>query len=252
MGALEGKVALVTGAAGGIGRASAQIFAREGANVIVADIQDDGGEETVTLIKDAGGDATFVHTDVTKSDEVQNMVRFALDTYGRLDCAHNNAGIPVGGHPLAETPDEDWDRAIAVMLTAVFLCMKHEIPPMLEQGGGAIVNTSSGAGLVGYPGTPGYVAAKHGVLGLTKVAALDYGAQGIRVNAVCPGTVWSPMVHNAVDGNSGIEEYLKSLHPIGRLGESAEVAEAAVWLCTGAASFVLGHALSVDGGYVIH
>jgi NAD(P)-dependent dehydrogenase (short-subunit alcohol dehydrogenase family) len=252
MGALEGKVALVTGAAGGIGRASAEIFAREGARVVVADIQDGGGEETVRLIKDAGGDATFVHTDVTRSDDVQNMVRAALERYGRLDCAHNNAGIAVGGHPLAETPDQDWDRAIAVMLTAVFLCMKHEIPPMLRQGGGAIVNTSSGAGLVGYPGTPGYVAAKHGVLGLTKVAALDYGAQGIRVNAVCPGTVWSPMVDNAVNGDPKIEEYLKSLHPIGRIGESAEVAEAAVWLCTGAASFVLGHALSVDGGYVIH
>jgi NAD(P)-dependent dehydrogenase (short-subunit alcohol dehydrogenase family) len=249
---LEDKVAIVTGAAGGIGRASARAFAREGARVAVVDIDDEPGHETVELIRQTGGEAAYVHADVSRSDEVQAMVATTVSTFGRLDVAHNNAGIAVGGQPLADTPEEDWHRAIDVMLTGVFLCMKYEIPEMLKAGAGAIVNTASGAGLVGYPGTSGYVAAKHGVVGLTKVAALDYGRLGVRVNAVCPGTVWSPMVHDTVDGDPAIEEYLVGLHPIGRIGQSEEVAEAAVWLCTDAASFVLGHAMSVDGGYVIH
>jgi len=252
MATLEEKVAVVTGAAGGIGRASARAFAREGARVVVVDIADDLGHETVELIRQGGGEAVYVHADVSRSDEVQAMVAATVSAFGRLDVAHNNAGVAVGGQPLADTPEEDWHRAIDVMLTGVFLCMKYEIPEMLKLGAGAIVNTASGAGLVGYPGTSGYVAAKHGVLGLTKVAALDYGRLGVRVNAVCPGTVWSPMVHQAVGGDPAVEEYLVGLHPIGRIGESEEVAEAAVWLCSDAASFVLGHALSVDGGYVIH
>ena len=182
---------------------------------------------------------------------VDAMVRAAVDTYGGLDSAHNNAGIATGGPPLAEFPDDDWDRAMAVMLTGVYHCMKREIPAMLERGGGSIVNTASGTGLVGSPGQAAYVAAKHGVLGLTKVAALDYGKRGVRVNTICPGTASSPMVDAAVAANPALDEYLTSLHPIGRIGTAEEIAEAAVWLCTDAASFVLGVALPVDGGYVI-
>ena len=251
MAALEGKVALVTGAAAGIRRASAQCFARQGAQVVVADVDPDGGEATVQLIQGQGGEATFVRADVSSRDDVVEMVRATVSRYGGLDCAHNNAGIAGGGRPLAEFRDDEWDRAIGIMLTGVYQCMKHEIPAMLERGGGAIVNTASGAGLIGFPGQAGYVAAKHGVIGLTKVAALDYGAQGIRVNAVCPGTARTPMVERAVSSDPVLAEHLVSLHPIGRIGTADEIAAAAVWLCTDAASFVLGVALPVDGGYVI-
>ena len=251
MGTLDGKVALVTGAARGLGRATAQIFAREGARVVIVDVQREGGEETVGLIKDAGGNAAFVAADVSSPSDVQAMVRAAVGTYGSLDCAVNNAAIEGGGRPLAETSEEDWNRSIAVNLTGVFLCMKFEIPAMLDRGGGAIVNVSSGGGLVGTPGSAGYIAAKHGVLGLTKVAALDYGARGIRVNAICPGAMWTPMLRAAADKEPQHVERLTGMHPIGRIAEPEEVGEAAVWLCTNAASFVLGHAFSVDGGYVI-
>lgn len=251
MGALEGKVAVVTGAAMGIGRASALAFAREGSAVVVADIDEDGGRATVELVEGAGGQASFVRTDVSVKADVEAMVAHAVDTYGGLDCAHNNAGIAAPMVPLADYPDDGWDRTIAVMLTGVYLCLKAEIPRMLERGGGAIVNTASGVGLVGYPNQAAYTASKHGVLGLTKVAALDYGAQGVRVNAICPGTARTPMVEEAVRNFPEIDEQLKQLHPIGRIGEAEEIAEAAVWLCSPAASFVLGVALPVDGGYVI-
>ncbi len=249
--ALAGKVALVTGAAMGIGRASAQLFAREGATVVVADIDEDGGRATVTLIEDAGGRAAFVRADVSVKADVEAMVQFAVDTFGGLDCAHNNAGIAAPMAPLADYSDDAWDRTIGVMLTGVYLCMKAEIPRMLERGGGAIVNTASGVGLVAYPNQAAYTASKHGVIGLTKVAALDYGALGIRVNAICPGTARTPMVDAAIRYDPSIDAHLKSMHPIGRIGEASEVAEAAVWLCTPAASFVLGVALPVDGGYVV-
>ncbi|MFC1925355.1 glucose 1-dehydrogenase [Chloroflexota bacterium] len=252
MGTLDGKVALVTGAGAGLGRESARIFAREGARVIVVDIHREDGEETVKLIKDAGGEATFTASDVSISSDVQAMVQVAVDTYGGLDCAINNAGIDVGPNPLAQMPEEDWHRSIAVNLTGVFLCMKYEIEAMLERGGGAIVNVSSGGGLVGFAGAAGYIAAKHGVLGLTKTAAMDYGTCGIRVNAICPGVMLTPMLRTAEENNPQHVEPLKKMHPIGRFAEPEEVAEAAVWLCTNAASFVLGHALCVDGGYVIH
>jgi len=251
MRALEDKVALVTGAAMGIGRASAQAFAREGAAVVVADIDAEGGHETVGLVEDAGGQASFVLADVSVKADVEAMVEHAAATYGGLDCAHNNAGVAAPMAPLAEYPDDGWDRTIAVMLTGVYHCMKAEIPRMLERGGGAIVNTASGVGLVGYPNQAAYTASKHGVIGLTKVAALDYGSQGIRVNAICPGTARTPMVDAAIRDLPGIEEEVTKLHPIGRIAEAAEIAEAAVWLCSPAASFVLGVALPVDGGYVV-
>lgn len=249
-GQFAGKVALVTGAGSGIGRATALAFAREGAAVVAADVAAQGGAQTVEQIRAAGGEAAFVQTDVSRTEAVEALIERTLALYGRLDCAHNNAGIAAPMAPLAEYPDDGWDRTIAVMLTGVYQCMKAEIARMLE-GGGAIVNTASGVGLVGYPGQAAYTAAKHGVVGLTKVAALDYGHLGVRVNAICPGTARTPMVDDAIRAFPGIDARLKALHPIGRIAEAEEIAEAAVWLCTPAASFVLGVALPVDGGYVV-
>ncbi|HEY5251238.1 MAG TPA: glucose 1-dehydrogenase [Acidimicrobiales bacterium] len=251
MGSLEGKVAVVTGGAMGIGRASAEIFAREGASVVVADIDEVGGQQTVATIEANGGRASFIRTDVSVKADVAQMVEHAVDTFGGLDCAHNNAGLAAPMAPLADYPDDGWDRTLAVMLTGVYHCMKAEIPLMLERGGGAIVNTASGVGLVGYPQQAAYTASKHGVIGLTKVAALDYGSQGVRVNAICPGTARTPMVERAIRYDPSIDDQLKALHPLGRIAEASEIAEAAVWLCTPAASFVLGVALPVDGGYVV-
>jgi NAD(P)-dependent dehydrogenase (short-subunit alcohol dehydrogenase family) len=240
------RVALVTGAGAGIGRASALAFARAGAAVIVADIDERRGHETVAL---AGPNARYVHVDVASSESVRAMVAAAIVHFGRLDYAHNNAGVAAEQHDVADLPEAEWDRVQGVMLRGVYLCMKYELPHLLETGG-AIVNTASGAGLVGYPGQSPYVSSKHGVLGLTKSAALEYGRQGVRVNAVCPGTVRTPMV-DAATQLPGLEEQLIALHPIGRIGEPDEVARAVLWLCSDDASFVLGHALAVDGGYVV-
>ncbi len=251
-GRFAGKVAIVTGAASGIGRASAVGFAQQGASVVVADIDTDGGPATAQLIKDAGGQALFVATDVADPVAVQNMVNAAVDTYGRLDYAHNNAGIVGAGQTIAEMDLDVWQRGIDVMLTGVFLCMKYEIPRILEQGpGGAIVNTSSGAGLIGFPGMGNYVASKHGVIGLTRTAALELGPLGVRVNAICPGTARSRMVNEWMGDDPELEKQVVDLHPIGRIADAEEIAAAVHWLCSTESSFVLGHALAVDGGYTI-
>lgn len=245
------KVALVTGAGSGIGRASALAFAREGAKVVVADIVAQGGEETLRLIKQAGGDAIFVQTDVTKFEQVQELVNRAVETYGRLDCAHNNAGIEGIVAPTAEYPEDQWDRVININLKGIWLCMKAEIPQMLRQGGGAIVNTASTLGVAGIPGLAAYGASKGGVIALTKTAALDYAAQGIRINAIMPGVIKTPMMARQMGENAHLaEQQYIALEPIGRLGRPEEIGEAAVWLCSDAASFVLGHAMAVDGGYL--
>ncbi len=247
-GHVDGKIALVTGAGSGIGRATALVFAREGAKVVVADVVVDGGEETVRLIKAAGGEAVFVKADMAKAAEVEAMVQKAVATYGRLDCAHNNAGIEGATGRTADYREEDWNRVISINLTGVWLCMKYEISQMLKQGGGAIVNTASDAGLLGVPQMPAYVASKHGVVGLTKTAALEYAKSGIRVNAVCPGVIKTPMVERITSQRAGRAERMAAAEPVGRMGKPEEIAEAVVWLCSEAASFVTGLPMPVDGG----
>jgi NAD(P)-dependent dehydrogenase (short-subunit alcohol dehydrogenase family) len=250
-GRVEGKGALVTGGASGIGRATALTFAQEGAKLVVADMNEDGGQQTVHMITEKGGETTFVRTDVSQAVEVQALISKAVETYGRLDCAHNNAGIPGGGRALtAEYAEDTWHQVIAVNLTGVWLCMQYEIPQMLPQGGGTIGNTASAWGLVGAPGASAYVASKHGVVGLTKTAALEYAQQGIRVNCVCPGVIHTPMTTRGLS-DPELRARIIATAPIGRVGTSEEIAEAVVWLCSDAASFVTGHAMSVDGGYVI-
>jgi NAD(P)-dependent dehydrogenase (short-subunit alcohol dehydrogenase family) len=249
--ALEGKAALVTGGGSGLGRASAIALARAGATVTVADVDEQGGKETVTLVlEEAGGDADFVRADVTQADEVEAMVDKTVARWGRLDCALNNAGTTGVSAPTADHTLEDWNRAIALNLTGVFLCLKYEIPAMLERGG-AIVNMASGAGLVGFAGLPAYVASKHGVVGLTRAAALEYASQGLRVNAICPGSTRTPMLEGFMGGDEQVERMMTRAVPLGRLGRPEEIADAVVWLCSDAASFVVGHALAVDGGSVI-
>jgi NAD(P)-dependent dehydrogenase (short-subunit alcohol dehydrogenase family) len=243
-------VALVTGAGSGIGRAAARLLAREGARVMVSDVDVEGGRETAELVRRAGGEARFARADVADAADVEGLVAAALEQLGGLDCAYNNAGISGPACDVAEMPVEQFDRAIAVMLRGVFLCMKHEIPAMLTRGGGAIVNCASGAGLIGFPGQCGYVAAKHGVIGLTRTAALEYAARGVRINAICPGTARTAMVEAWIGGRPELERQVADLHPIGRIAEPEEIAESVLWLCTDAASFVHGAALSVDGGYV--
>jgi NAD(P)-dependent dehydrogenase (short-subunit alcohol dehydrogenase family) len=251
MGEFDGKVALVTGAASGIGRASARLFAEAGAQVVVADIDRPGADATAALITAAGGEALAVTVDVADGTSVKAMVDAGIERFGRLDIAHNNAGIMGAGADIIDMDDAVWQRGIDVMLTGVFLCMKHEIPHMIEQGGGVVVNTSSGAGLIGFPGQANYVAAKHGVIGLTKSAALEYIGRGVRVNAICPGTARSRMVDEWIDGSAEAEAEVAALHPIGRIAEPEEIARAALWLASDAASFVVGTALPVDGGYTV-
>ena len=250
-GPLDGRVALVTGGGSGIGRASSLAYARDGAKVVIVDVNVEGGEETVQSIKEAGGEAILVHADVSKAVEVQQMVDRTVEAYGRLDCAFNNAGVSGRSRgTMVDHSEEEWDRVIGTNLKGVWLCMKAQIPQMLKQGGGAIVNNASVAGLVGIRRTSAYVAAKHGVVGLTKAAALEYAESGIRVNAVCPGYIDTPLVRSVFDQLEGMEEEVIARHPLGRLGEPHEIAEAVVWLSSDAASFVTGHTMTVDGGYV--
>ena len=246
----KGKVALVTGAGSGIGRAAAQIFSREGAQVAVADVNVAGAEETVSMIKAAGGEAFCIQTDVSNGAEVEAMVNAVVEKYSRLDCAYNNAGIEGALARTADYTEDDWAPVIAINLTGVWLSMKYEIPHMLKTGGGAIVNTSSAAGLLGAPRMPAYAASKHGVVGLTKTAALEYAKSGIRVNAVCPGIIDTSMVGRLRERRPKMFQKIESGEPIGRMGQPEEIAETAVWLCSDAASFVTGHAMAVDGGIV--
>jgi len=250
-GMLAGKSALVTGGASGIGRATALVMAREGARVLVADLPGPGAKATVGMIRDAGGEARAVTADVTVAAEVEAMVAAAVSAWGRLDCAFNNAGIApaaVGsaGQRVGDLSQRAWEGMLAVDLTGVWLCMKHELAQMERQGGGAIVNTASIAGLVGLPGSGAYVAAKHGVVGLTKAAAIDHAAAGVRVNAVCPGYVETPMIAESMARRGG---QIMATVLLKRLGTANEVAEAVVWLCSDRAAFVTGTALTVDGGY---
>jgi NAD(P)-dependent dehydrogenase (short-subunit alcohol dehydrogenase family) len=246
---MHGKVALVTGAAAGIGRATALAFAQAGAKVVVSDIQVPGGEETVSLIKAADGDAIFVQTDVSRGADIAALVHTTLEHYGRLDYACNNAGIEGTPATTADYPDEVWDRVIAVNLTGVWQCMKHEIPAMLQHGG-AIVNMASILGTVAFASAAAYTAAKHGVIGLTKTAALEYSAQGLRINAVCPGFIVTPMLERGgMLTDPAVRTAMENMHPIKRMGRPEEIAAAVVWLCSDEASFVTGHAMLVDGGY---
>jgi NAD(P)-dependent dehydrogenase (short-subunit alcohol dehydrogenase family) len=247
--ALLGKVALITGGSSGIGRATALAFASEGAKVLVADVAVEGGEETVRLIEAAGGVAVFVRADVSNANEVEALVSETVGRFGRLDAAVNNAGTEGVVASTVELAEADWDRVIATNLKGVWLCMKYEIPRMVEHGAGTIVNTSSVYGIVAGRGVAAYVASKHGVAGLTKAAALEYAPHGIRINAICPGAVRTPMLMRHIP-DAEAEDRWKALQPVGRMGTPQEVAAAVVWLCSDAASFVTGHTLAVDGGFL--
>lgn len=247
---MNGKVAIVTGASAGIGRATALAFANEGANVVLADIDVERGEKTAAEVAAIGVESLFVQTDVAAPGAAEELVHRAVAQFGRLDYAFNNAGTEGTPAPTAECTDENWNRVIAINLTGVFACMRAEIPSLLANGGGAIVNNASVAGLVGFAGTPAYAASKHGVVGLTKVAALDYAQQGIRVNAVCPGIIDTEMITRFTHNDPDAMSQLLQTEPVGRMGDPAEIADAVVWLCSDRASFVTGQALAVDGGFV--
>ena len=249
MSEFQGKVAIVTGGTSGIGRAAAVAFAREGANVVVAGRRAAEGEETVRLVRAQGSDAIFVQTDVAQEAQVKNLVGRTLEKFGRLDVAFNNAGIEHTPTPLLEQTVETYDQVMNINVKGVWLSMKHEIPAMLKSGGGSIVNTSSIAGVIGMPGVEIYIASKHAVIGLTKSAALEFGKQGIRVNAVLPAAIDTDMFDRFVGGKADMREGLAAMHPIGRIGTAAEVADAVIWLSSAKSSFVTGHSLTVDGGF---
>ena len=247
-GSFEGKSVLITGGAAGMGRAAAIAFSREGAGVAVADVDVSGGEETVRLIHEAGGRAVFVRTDVSREPDVQALVAATVASFGRLDHAFNNAGINDEDGPVTECTEEQWERIIEVNLKGVFLGLKYEIPELVRSGGGAIVNNASVVGLSGSRGTPAYVASKHGIVGLTRAAARDHAEQGVRVNAVCPGTIRTPMYVRREGSDPLHESDVAGAIPLGRLGQPEDVAEAVVWLCSDRASFITGQTLVIDGG----
>ena len=252
MGLLDGKVGLVTGAGAGIGRATALAFAREGARVAVADVDEQGGAETVRRVEAAGGRAIFVRADVSDEAEVAALVRATRQAFGGLHCASNNAARGAGFRMLTEVAREDWDRALAVTLTGVWLCLKHEIPALLASGGGAIVNVASVSGMRGEATQAAYSAAKGGVLALTKSAAAEWAQRGVRVNAICPGGIRTDAIESYFEHAPGIREATIAVHAMRRLGEPAEIADAIAWLCSDRASFVTGHALVADGGVLVN
>ena len=244
----QDKVAIITGGSFGIGRAAAIAFAERGAKVVIADWVEDN--ETLNAIKSAGGDAIFIKCDVSSDESVRAMVDKTIAQYGRLDYAFNNAGVEGISAPTHECTNENWDKTIGINLKGVWLCMKYEIPHMIKQGKGAIVNNASIAGLVGFVNIPAYVASKHGILGLTKNAALEYAKSGIRVNAVCPGVIKTAMIDRFTGKDKVVEKQFESMEPVGRMGQPEEVAQAVIWLCSDAASFVTAHPMAVDGGWV--
>ena len=245
---LSGKVALVTGASSGIGQATALAFARAGAKVVAASRRDAEGQETVRRIQEAGGEALFIKTDVSKAAEVEALVNKTMDTYGRLDCACNSAGVISASSLLTDVSEDEWDRHINVNLKGTWLCLKYEIPAMLKQKSGAIVNLASAASIVAFAGYAAYAATKGGILALTRSAAIEYAKSGIRINVVSPGSINTDMLNSATED---IVSQLAAAHPVGRVGEPEEVAEAVVWLCSKAASFVTGHNMLIDGGYSV-
>jgi len=242
-----GKVVIVTGGGGGMGRATSLAFAREGAQVLVADLSEDAAKETVAELRANGGVGEAVAVDVSSEKSVQAMVAGAISRFGRLDIAFNNAGIHIIGTPLAELDETAWDRVINTNLKGVFLCMKHEIPEMIKAGGGAIINTSSIGGVVATPGIAAYAASKHGVVGITRAAALDYISKGIRINCVLPGATYTSMLKDWLQDPAAAEG-IKRQHPIGRWAEPSEIASAVLFLASNEASFIVGHPLLVDGG----
>jgi NAD(P)-dependent dehydrogenase (short-subunit alcohol dehydrogenase family) len=250
MARFDGKVAIVTGGSTGIGRAAALAFAREGAAVVIADVTEQRGRQVASEITNAGGRAGFIAADVAADAQVAELVTRTVAEYGGLDFAFNNAGIEGDQAPTDQCTPENWAHVLAVDLTGVWLCMHYEIPPMLERGGGAIVNCSSVAGLVGFPNIGPYTAAKHGVVGLTRSAALEYAQAGIRVNAVCPGVIDTEMVQRFTHDDPSAAEQLLATEPVGRMGTADEIADAVIWLCSSESTFVTGHALPVDGGFV--
>jgi NAD(P)-dependent dehydrogenase (short-subunit alcohol dehydrogenase family) len=247
----KGKVAFVTGAASGIGRATAIAFAFEGVSVVVADISEQRSQETANIIKEAGGRALAVKCDVSRTEDVKDCLGQAIETFGRLDLAFNNAGVEQKLALTADLAVEEWDRVVDTDMRGVFLCLKHEIPLMLKQEGGAIVNTSSGAGVKGFKAEAAYVAAKHGVVGLTKAAALDYAQSKIRINAVAPGIIDTSMIQRFSGGTPEGRQAMISQEPVGRMGRPEEIASAVLWLCSDSASFVTGHTMVVDGGQTV-
>jgi NAD(P)-dependent dehydrogenase (short-subunit alcohol dehydrogenase family) len=247
---LQNKVILVTGGGSGIGRATSLLLAKQGAKVMIADYAPEGAERTVKAIKESGGDANCVAADISIATQVEALIKQTVATYGRLDGAFNNAGIEGKMSDTVDYPEDVFDRIMAINLKGVWLCMKYEIPQMLKTGGGAIVNTASGAGLVGVPMLSAYNASKHGVVGLTKTAALEFAQKNIRVNCVCPGLINTPMVARMIDSGGMNEQDFVAAEPVRRMGRPEEIGEGVVWLLSDAASFVTGHSMSIDGGYV--